>query len=99
MHFIDCERSPKRVTSVARGQPGCVVELVARLINLGRGSRGALAGRGKWVAFDNHRALGGMNLELVVRTRVQIWDENLPDPRAAEHPHHVEPAIPTIEVT
>ena len=50
------------------------------------------------VDLEQEPAVLGADLVLVVRARLELGDEQLPDPRRAERAHRVQPAVPAVEV-
>ena len=52
----------------------------------------------EWVGLNSQSAGFGTNLVFVFRAGREIGDEYFPDPGVAEHPHHVEAAVPAIEI-
>ena len=79
-------------------KPVCVVEFVARLVN----DRGRRGGRfhplREGIAFHQQAAAARANFVLVIDSRADAGNEQLPHARAAERTHHVDPPVPAVEI-
>ena len=98
MHLVDRHRRGHRVDGLPVGQPAGVAPGVRRVVHhAGRGRR-HLGGERERVGAEAEMALLGEHLVLVVRAGGHAGQEDLPDPRSAQRPHRVHPAVPAVEV-
>src|SRR5271156_1288668 len=98
MNLVDRNRRVQRVARRARGHPLLVLEAVARAIN-DRGGRRRQLQRGRpRISLEVRRALVRTNFILVARAGLEPRDEQFPDSRPAHRTHHVDAAVPSVEV-
>ena len=96
--LVDRHRLGDRVAPLAVGHPGVVAPGVAGGVD-DAGRLGRVLGReGDRVGLEGEGPRRGDQLVLVPGPAGDPGHEQLPDPRGAERPHRVQPAVPGVEV-
>ena len=98
VHLVDRDGAAPEVGDRAAREPVVVRPLVLRPED-DRGVLGRHLGAERvGVDLEQEPAVLRADLELVVRARLELGDEQLPDPRRAERAHRVQPPVPAVEV-
>ena len=98
VNFVDRNRRAQHVARRPCRHPLLVLEAEARAINDRRGRRRHLQRSRPRIGLEVRRALARTNFILVARAGLETRDEQFPDSRPAHRTHHVDAAVPCIEV-
>src|SRR5579885_2436033 len=99
MDFINCDRGSEQVAFAARRHPAFVVKAVLRLVNDRGGGGRCLHPHRERIALEQEVFRARSDFKLVERAGFESGYEQLPYSRAAQHAHHVQPPVPSIETT
>ncbi len=98
MELVDRHAGVHSLALAAGVHPCLVAPGVAGGVHHAGVGRRALGGERQRIGLEHQPAIGPEHLVLVFVAHADAGNEQLPDPRGAEHPHRVQAPVPAVEV-